>query len=513
MKLSIEDIIKSTGGYLLVGNKKTFVDEIVIDSRMASEKNMFIAIKGDSQDGHKYIDSAYENGCRKFLVSDKSMVEKYMLNNRSSIETKKDSKQDELATSTEDEINSKDLVSIVFVENTEVAMGDIAKYYREKFDIPFIGVTGSVGKTTTRDMIYSVINEKYNTLKNEKNFNNQFGVPMTLFKLNNEHECAIIEMGMCGFGEIEYLVNIVNPQMSVISNIGSSHIELLGSRKGIFEAKMEIASKFDAGNTLIVNGDDDFLSTVFNEKDDKEKYPYEILSFGKSKGNTIQLIDFKTIENEKTIFEVYFDKDFLKDVSDVKEVCDCSFENKSYTFEIPTVGEHNVYNAMSAILVGMKLCMNFNDIQEGLYNFSPTKDRQDIVKRNGYTIINDVYNASPDSMIASLKVLNLYDNRKVCIFGDCLEMGQFAEQGHRQVGIEAKKDSDIIITTGSAAKYIGTEAVEKGMDENFVYHFETKEELISSLDTIIKKDDVVLIKASRGMKFEDIVKYIEEDLK
>ena len=463
ISLTVEEIIKSTEGKLIYGDNNYEIKKIVIDSREADESSLFVAVIGESQDGHKYIKSAYELGCRAFLISDDSFL------------------TDGLEGS-----------SVIKVDNTEIALGKIAKYYRGAFDIPVIGVTGSVGKTTTRDMIYSVVSNKFNTLKNEKNLNNQFGVPLTLFNLNREHECAVIEMGMCGFGEIEYLVDIVRPKIGVISNIGMSHIELLGSQEGIFKAKMEIATYFDESSTLVVNGDDKFLSKVYKEYMESDKKGYTVYSFGKNKNNTVCLLDSKNIGDEKTIFSVK-----IEGMEGIVELA------------IPTVGEHNLYNAMSAIIVGRVMGMEMDEIREGLMNFVPTKDRQDVIKTDKYTIINDVYNASPDSMIASMKVLNLYDTRKVAIFGDCLEMGSFAEEGHRKVGAQTLDKVDVIITTGEAARFIGTEAKERGFDLSNVYHFETKEELINSLDEILQNNDSILVKASRGMKFEDIVKYLE----
>ena len=463
ISLTVEEILKSTEGKLIYGNENNEIKKIVIDSRLANSQSLFVAVIGEVQDGHKYIKDAYELGCRAFLISDESFITK--------------------------ELESS---SVIEVENTEISLGKIAKYYKGAFDIPVVGVTGSVGKTTTRDMIYSVLSNKFNTLKNEKNLNNQFGVPLTLFNLNREHECAIIEMGMCGFSEIEYLVDIVRPKIGVISNIGMSHIELLGSQEGIFKAKMEIATYFDEASTLIVNGDDQFLSKVYEDYNRDNKEGYTVYSFGKGLNNTISCKKITTVENEKTLFTV--------SIEGVAEELD---------FEIPIVGEHNVYNAMSSILVGRVLGMSFEEIQEGLLTFKPTKDRQDVIETNSFTIINDVYNASPDSMIASMKVLSLYDKRRVAILGDCLEMGEFAEAAHRKIGVQTLDKVDILLTTGEAAGFIATEAKERGFDLSKVYHFNKKEELIASLSNILKKDDAILVKASRGMKFEDIVEHIE----
>ncbi len=229
--LKVEEIVQATHGTFLYKNDEfRDVTNLVIDSRQAGPGIMFVAIVGENKDGHIFLESAHQNGCRFFLVSDQNYISDIF----------KDS-------------------TVIKVDNTEIGLGLISKYYRDKFDIPFIGITGSVGKTTTRDMVYSVLASKFNTIKNEKNYNNQFGVPLTLLRLKDSNECAVIEMGMSGFGEIEYLSNIVRPKIAIITNIGMSHIEHLGTQEGIFKAKMEITSYFDKDSSLIINGDDSFL--------------------------------------------------------------------------------------------------------------------------------------------------------------------------------------------------------------------------------------------------------------
>lgn len=464
ISLKIKEVLEATrgqksNGRLVIGDLEASLSSIVIDSRQAGPDTMFIAIIGENTDGHKYIKSAYDLGCRTFMVSQELDI-----------------------------LDQLDGSSIVCVDNTELAMGQLAKYYKNKFDIPVVGITGSVGKTTTRDMVYAVVSKKFRTLKNEKNLNNQFGVPLTIFNLDSSYECAVIEMGMSGFGEIDYLADIVRPDIAVISNIGTSHIEHLGSQEGIFKAKMEISDYFSEDSCLIVNGDDEYLSKLRAEKD---AISYSLCSFGKDWKNTIVLKSIENLDN-KTNFVV-------------------KLEDKEEKFSIPTVGEHNVYNAMSAILVGLRLGMNIDEIRQGLMNFVATGDRQNIINTGKYLVINDVYNASPDSMIASLKVLALNkDRRKVAILGDCLEMGDYEEEGHRRVGLQSVRRSDVIITQGKAARFIGIEAQEHGFDLSNIYHFDTKEELIEDLKNILEDQDAILVKASRGMAFEDIVNYLKE---
>ncbi|WP_455543201.1 UDP-N-acetylmuramoyl-tripeptide--D-alanyl-D-alanine ligase [Intestinibacter sp.] len=455
--LSIEEVVNACNGHLASKSKEVeSINELVIDSRLANENNAFFAIIGETLDGHKFINSAIENGCKTIIKN----------------------KNNDL------EIIGDD-VNVIEVENTEFALGDISRYYKNKFDIPYIGVTGSVGKTSTRDMVFATVSSEYKTLKNMKNLNNQFGVPLTLTNLDESYECAVIEMGMSGFNEIEYLVNIVNPKIGVVSNIGLSHVERLGSREGIFKAKMEITTNFDENCTLIVNGDDDMLATLKGKE-----LNYNLKTFGFEKDNTIYCVDFEMNDNDTT-FSVMIDGNVEK-------------------FYIPTVGKHNIYNAMAAILVGRTLGISLDKIRDGLGNLEITKSRMDVIKTDNYTVIDSVYNASVDSMRAALNVLNRYENRKVAVLGDMFEMGSYAEFGHREVGKEASKNADILIAVGKDARFMVEEAVANGMNKENTYHFETKEEAMENFKDILQQGDVILVKASRGMHLEAVVEFLSK---
>lgn len=454
--LTISELTVATNGRLVIGNESDAVKDVVIDSRKANKDNVFVAVIGESLDGHQFMQSAYENGCKTFIKNASSSIK----------------------------LNSSD-INLIEVKDTQIALGDIARYYKEKFDIPYIGVTGSVGKTTTRDMIYATVSSRFKTLKNQGNLNNHFGVPLTLFNLDDSHECAVIEMGMSHFKEIEYLANIVKPKIGVISNIGLSHIENLGSQEGILEAKMEIATNFDESSTLVVNGDDKFLATL------KEKnLNYSLKTFGFNKDNDIYCESYTMNEEDLTFI--------------------CYIDGKEEEIFIPTVGEHNIYNAMAAILVGKELNISLDDIKCGLRNFKATKMRLDIIKNNKMTIINDAYNASPDSMEAALKILGRYSDRKVAILGDMFEMGEHAEYGHRLVGKYAIENADVLIAIGKDSIFMCEEAKSLGFDVSNIHHFETKEDAIEKIDELIKQGDAILVKASRGMELEKIVEYLNK---
>ncbi|MBU5306747.1 UDP-N-acetylmuramoyl-tripeptide--D-alanyl-D-alanine ligase [Clostridioides mangenotii] len=452
--LTIEELVIASDGKLVCGEPTDTIANIVIDSREAKYNNAFVAIVGENLDAHTFISSAIKQGC-KTIIKNKNYIM---------------------------DIINKNL-NIIEVDDTTLALGTISKYYKEKFDIDFVGVTGSVGKTTTRDMIYSALSSKLNVLKNQKNLNNHFGVPITLFKLNDSHDCAVIEMGMSHYDEIKYLADIVKPKIGVISNIGLSHIENLGSQEGILKAKMEISLNFNENNILVVNGDDQYLSTLKNKK-----LPYILKTFGFKKDNDIYCEEF-TLNEKSTTFT-------------------CIINGEKHEIFIPIMGEHNIYNAMAAILVGLSLNLTIEDIKEGLINFEGTKMRLDINEDGSYIVINDSYNASPDSMSAALKILGRYNNRRIAILGDMLEMGEFAESGHRSVGKPVFENADVLITIGKDSDFIGKEAIKLGFDKKNVYHFLSRDEAIESMDNLLKINDVVLVKASRGMKLETVVEYI-----
>lgn len=454
-KMTIKELVKASRGEQILGELDATIEGIVIDSRKANKNNAFIAIIGENLDGHKFIQSAYDNGCRTFIISDKNTL----LPIRGEI------------------------INVILVEDTQLVMGHIGSYYKAKFNIPYIGVTGSVGKTTTRDMIHSALTGKYNTHKNIGNLNNHLGVPLTLFELNNTHECAVLEMGMSHFGEIEYLADMTHPEIGVISNIGLSHVENLGSQEGVLKAKLELTKNFTKDNLLVINGDDKFLATLKNQD-----LPYRLKTFGFNSDNDIWCKEY-----ELTTDSISFV---------------CVIDGKDESFIVPTIGEHNILNAMSAILVGLELGLTIDEIKRGLNTYTATGMRLDVIRENGFTVINDCYNASPDSMISALKVLDSFHGRKVAILGDMFEMGNMSEEGHRKVGKIVPSTADVLITIGEDSKYIGEEAKALGFYKERTYHYNNKEGVLCEIDNILKKSDTVLVKASRGMKLEEVTDYI-----
>lgn len=452
-EMTISQITKAVNGQLLCGEEESVIRSVTTDSRQAGEQMLFVPIIGERFDGHDFIDNVWGQGTAAVLTQ-------------------------------------KDIIlpsegAVIRVEDTFEALADLARAYKKQYPVPTVAVTGSVGKTTTKDMLASVLGKKYRTLKTQGNFNNEIGVPLTIFQLEKEHQSAVIEMGMSGFGEIRKLASIAQPDVAVITNIGMSHIEKLGSQQGIFEAKMEVAEQFGPHNVLIVNGDDPFLSTI------KGKGEYQVIYYG-----------IHNPENDVVA------KDIVSGGLQGIRFTAC-VDGNEYPVAVQVAGEHNVYNALSAICVGRQFNIPMEDILQGIAGFELTAMRMAVEEKNGITIINDCYNASPDSVRAALSVLaDAPGQRKVAILGDILEMGGFAKKAHQELGKSvAEKKIDVLITAGENAFYLAKAAEEAGVT---VYAFETTEQACSYVKKYVKAGDAVLVKASRGMRFETIYETVSE---
>ena len=431
-------------------NKDITIDNICIDTRKVTKGSLFICIKGERFDAHNFIDDAFKNGASAVMICEDISVNG----------------------------------PYVKVEDTKSALLVLGGYYRSLFDIPLVGLTGSVGKTTTKEFTYLVVNAKYKSIKTQGNLNNEIGLPQMLFQLDDSVEAAVIEMGMNHFGEISRLAKAAKPTVGVITNIGVSHIENLGSRDGILKAKLEILDGLENNAPLILNADDDKLSTVKCEN-------HKILFYGINNG------DFKAkniIENEGN---TYFNIEYFGNVQSIK---------------IPTIGIHNVYNALAAFAVGYVLNIDSNLSADALSSYEPTGMRQKLVKNNGITFIEDCYNASPDSMRAALKTLHdTKGNKKIAVLADMLELGEYSIKAHSEVGkMVADNKIDYLLAYGNEAKYIVEAAKLNGVDNSFL--FDDKNVLTDKLISIVDKKDVVIFKGSRGMKLEDVINKLYKEL-
>ena len=452
--LTIKDIIRATGGEIVTKASDTAgleFDSITTDSRKVNEGVLFIPLIGEKFDGHDFIKSALTHGASAAL--------------------------------TQKQIGGVEGGTLISVADTKRALGDIAAYYKQKYFVPSVSITGSVGKTTTKDLVYAVLAERFNTHKTPNNFNNDIGVPLTIFGIESEHEMAVIEMGMNHFGEIDYLAGIVKPDIAVITNIGMSHIENLGSQEGIFKAKMEITKGFTDKNTLYVNGDDKFLGTVTSDT-------YKVVKFGLDSSNDVYAKDIVNNGLNGTEFTVVYD-------------------GGEFRAGILQPGVHNVYNALAAVCVGMHFGVTADECIAGLRNCKYTAQRLEVINHKGIEIINDCYNSSPDSIRAALKVQQLsVKPRKAAVLGDVLEMGSYAGKAHYDLGTEAAgMGLDLLITAGENAAQLAEGAKAAGMSDVKVY--KTTDEAAADIVKLIKPGDSVLVKASHGMHFEKITEAIK----
>ncbi|HHW70955.1 MAG TPA: UDP-N-acetylmuramoyl-tripeptide--D-alanyl-D-alanine ligase [Clostridiales bacterium] len=457
--VTVGEIACITGGTLICGDADFKIDTVSTDSRTASEGSLFIPLKGDKFDGHDFIHDAVTNRRIGAFLTEKDI----------------------------DSINESK-VAIIKVSDTLKALQDMALYNRKKLNIPVIAITGSTGKTTTKDMISSVLSTKYKTLATEGNLNNEIGLPLTLLRLNSSHEMAVVELGMNQLGEIHRLASISIPDVAIITNIGLSHIGMLKSQKNIFKAKMEIFDYFHDGCMAILNGDDPYLRSI------EDSFEFPILYIGIEDGNSyLKAYDIEVSEDGIS---------YYIDIGD-----------KNHRIELSIPGIHNVYNSMFAIAVGLLYEVDMENIKRTLYNFKPGEARLNIFTiKNDIKVIDDVYNANPASMRASLSVLGtMIGRRKIAILGDMLELGSYSKEAHMEIGrVAVQEGVDILITVGDDSKYIAFGAKEAGLDDSKIKSFSCNKDVIQYLDTIITAGDTILIKGSRGMKMEYITNYLRE---
>lgn len=456
--LTLENIAKVCSGTYFGSEslKDKTISGVVIDSRKVEKDFLFVAVKGVKVDGHKFIPDVMEKGAAAVLSEQKleNPVGPYIL-----------------------------------VENTLEALKQLAEYYRKSLDIKVVGITGSVGKTSTKEMIASVLGEKFNVLKTEGNFNNEIGLPLTIFRLREEHEVAVLEMGISEFGEMHRLATMANPDVCVITNIGLCHLENLKTRDGILKAKTESFSHMKENGTAILNGDDDKLSSI---KEVNGKSP---VFYGIS-----EKMEYADADCKKAVYATDIENLGLFGV----KAC-IHTETGTFEVKIPIPGEHNVYNALAATATGLTLGLTLSEIKSGIEKAKTINGRTNIMDVDGMTVIDDCYNANPVSMKASIDVLAMAEGRKIAVLGDMGELGADEKKLHYEVGTYlAKKKIDVLFCAGELSK----EMMRALQEENaaiLAFYFETREELTKELLAFVKKGDTVLVKASHFMEYPKVV--------
>lgn len=464
MNLKIKDILKCTNGKLIIGDTEKECKNYSKDTRTIKKGDTYIGIKGEKFDGSSFWKDALNNGAETVIINNIKLdeIEEYKKQNK----------------------------NIIQVEDTIKAIGEMAslkmRILKNTYNLKVVGVTGSVGKTSTKDIIANVLSKKYKVLKTEGNNNNHIGLPLTILRLQDE-EIAVIEMGMNHLGEISYLTKIAKPDIAVITNIGTSHIGNLGSRENIFKAKLEILEGMDK-KKIVINNDNDLLNKWYLEN----KNNIEIHTFGIKNESEFNAKNIKLKENSS---------EFI-----------CENKSEKINIEVPVGGEHFILNALCGLTVGKLLNLNNEEIKNGIKDFKLTAKRMEINHlKNNITIINDSYNASYESMKASISNLkNMNGERKIAVLGDMFELGDFSEKLHKEVGTEIYKNKiDKLYLIGNYSKFIGEEAEKEGYKKENIFYFENKDELFNNLKNNLKSGDVILIKASNGMKLFEIAEKLK----
>ena len=465
-KADVSKLCALCGGELM-GEAECNIEYICTDSREADAKNLFVVTVGERVDGHDYMLSAAKNGCKAFLCQ-------------------------RLPSELE---NSRYEYAAIVVEDSIKALARISEGHVSSLNMKKVAVTGSVGKTTTKEFIYAVLNERYKTHKTKANHNSTIGMPMSMLEATDECEAAVIEMGMSGFGEIELMSNTAKPQIACITNIGSSHLELLGTRENICKAKLEIVSGMKGGK-VIVNGDEPLL-------------------VGASVGENHKL----TVGVDNPECRI---KAFNLRYSDEGSVFDLEVDGKVYAdIEINVIGKQFVYASLFAFAVGFELGMSAEEIMSGLKKFENADMRQNIYELGGITVIEDCYNASPESMRAAIDVLKTVSkskkgSRMTALLGDMRELGDNSKEFHKEVGrYFGSKGGKLLMTMGMLARDIAFGALEGGLAEKNVYIItdcNNVERIGDTLLDILKEGDILLVKASRAVGAERVVEYIKTKL-
>ena len=456
--MTLKNIAGACQGQLVckAGQEQFEIKGAVLDSRLVEEGYLFFATKGERVDGHSFIAQVAEKKAACVVC--------------------------EKAPENVD-------IPYILVEDSFVALKQVATFYRDNLTIPIVGITGSVGKTSTKEIISSVLSTRYNVLKTEGNFNNEVGLPLTILRIRDEHKVAVVEMGINHFGEMHRLSEIAKPDICVITNIGQCHLEFLGSREGILKAKSEIFDFMNPDGYVCINGDDDMLSTI------KEVHGHKPVSYGMTMKSDVYVTESKSngiFGSKATIY----------------------LNDETFDVEIPLPGEHMVMNALAATCVGDLLGLKPEEIAEGIKNVKAVGGRSNLISLKNRTILDDCYNANPVSMKAAIDLLKQADTRKVAILGDMFELGEGQESMHAEIGTYAvEKGIDVLVCTGELSKHMYDAAIKAQKNFNSdikVYYMKDTQEVIDRIEEYLEKDDAILVKASHGMGFAKVVEALQK---
>lgn len=461
LTLSVQTLLDVTSGQLIAGPETTMVNGLTIDSRSVQPGAAFVAFPGERADGHDFVGDALREGARAVLVT-----------------------RDDDATRAAFEAAARPETALVLVDSAQAAVEALGSWHRERLLCPVIGVTGSTGKTTTKDFLRSVLSTRLRVVATAENRNNELGVPLTLMDAGVETEALVVEMAMRGAGQIAHLCDIARPTAGLVTNVGVSHMEVLGSEEAIASAKGELVRAIPASGRVFLNGDDAWTDTLASAS------LAPVVRYGVGEHADVAARDVRLSEDGTPTFTLVTG-------------------DASATVQLPALGRHNVYNALAAAAVGVHLQLDIDDVVRGLESATFTKWRMESFQSaSGLTIINDAYNANPTSMRAALSALLDVPTRgrRIAVLGDMAELGSLAELAHFQLGGEiASMDIDVLVTVGERGRRIAEGALAGGMDVDMVRPCATPEEASEVLDDMAEAGDTVLVKASRVMGLEKVI--------
>lgn len=473
--LTLTDVLEALTGKHIDMQKPLTFSEAAIDSRQVIPGSLFVALPGVRTDGHQFVGAAFQNGAILALV------EKDLPQDFPTLDLRAVSPETPLAFPAS-WIPGQPLC--LRVNNTLEALQQLARYWRRRLNIRVIGITGSVGKSTTKELIAEVLSQRYRTLKNPGNLNNEIGLPLTLLRLGKGHERAVLEMGFYVPGEIALLCDIAQPQVGVITNIGTVHAERAGSQEAIAKGKSELVQALPVGGYAILNHDDPWVRWM------ADKTQAQILYYGLTPEAHLWADEIETMGLEGIRFRLHY-------------------RRESFSVRVPLIGHHSVQTALRATAVGIVEGLTWGEIIHGLQR-SPTQLRLVAVRSSsGALILDDTYNASPESTLASLQILHEMKGRRIAVLGDMLELGPYEQSGHEKVGVRAAEVADVLVAVGELSKIIARAAREAGMKPEKIFWVPDTSQAIEVLRPLLKEGDVVLIKGSHGLRMDRIVSALE----
>ena len=476
---SLADVLRATGGRVISGaTDAVFAKGVSTDTRTLKEGDLFVALKGPRYDGHDFLTEALKRGAAGAIIS--------VVSHRIP--------QTEL----ERKLHRERV--IIGVQDTLSALQGLARFHRNRFDLPVVAVSGSNGKTTTKEMAAWILSRSREVLKNDGNLNNQIGVPITLFRLGSQHQIAVVEVGINQRGELRLLADIVQPNVGVITNIGPTHLEMLGSLEGVATAKSELLDSLPGGDGIaILNRDDPFFDFL------KAKCPGPVVTFGLGQEAQVRGFDIGLNQSSETTFKLAVDPQ----VMGIARGGEQNIVTQAHEeIRLPIPGIHNVMNALAAAAVGAIFGCHLGQIKEALESFQMITMRSQLLEWRGARIVNDAYNANPASMQAALEMLAMFktDGQRVAVLGDMLELGAAAQQAHDAVGDQLSKISGArLIAVGSLARSIAESARASGMPGDRITWCENADKAVSAIKKNVKEGDIVLVKGSRGIHLERVV--------